>query len=101
MKLHIRILVFLIFIIGLVSLSTNHAEIVYASKNTTITALDTTPVPAQISIEATATVDPASIGNTSGVIAIGIIVVFIILAGVIWGSLEIRRESLKNSKPRE
>jgi len=49
----------------------------------------------------TATVDPATIGDTSGVIAFGMIVVFIILVGVLWGSYEFRMEAKKNRTPRE
>lgn len=87
--------------IGLVLFSTSHPGDVFASKNITITTLDTTPIPTQIVIESTATVDPASIGDTSGVISIGMIVVIIILAGVLWGSLNLRRESLNNNQSKE
>jgi hypothetical protein len=37
-----------------------------------------------------------SIGDTSGVVAIGMIVVVIILAGVLWGVLDLKSESRKN-----
>lgn len=49
-----------------------------------------TPIPV-----ATATVDPASIGDTSGVLVFGMIVVFIILVGILWGSYEFHLESRK------
>ncbi len=99
MKRLIIFFVFIISILGLVFFSTNHTSIVFASRNTTFTALDPTPIP--LLFAATATVDPASIGDTSGVIAIGMIVVFIILAGVIWGTLELRQESSRNKQPKE
>ena len=101
MKLPLRILVILIIIFGLVLISANRPSIVFASKSMTFTTLDPTPVSTQTIIAVTATVDPARIGDTSGVIAIGMIVVFIILAGVLWGSLELRQESVKNSQPKE
>lgn len=100
MKLVLRILNFLI-IIGLVLFSTSHTGVVVASNNTTHSSFDTTPIPTLILVEATATVDPATIGDTSGVIAIGMIVVFIILAGVLWGSLELRQEIVKNSQSKD
>jgi hypothetical protein len=103
MKLSLRIISFFIIIIGLLFSGANHTQVVFASKNPTISALTPTPlpVPIQTSLEATATVDPASIGDTSGVIAIGMIVVFIILAGIVWGSLELRQESRKTRQPKE
>jgi len=99
MKQSIKIYVVFIVVLGLVLFSTSHTGIVFASMKTTITALDPTPLP--MVFEATATVDPASIGDTSGVIAIGLIVVFIILAGVVWGTLELRQESLRNNQTKE
>jgi len=99
MKHSIKIVVLFIVFLGLFIFTTSHTGMVFASRNTPITAL--TPTPTPMIIEATATVDPASIGDTSGVIAIGIIVVFIVLAGVGWGSFELRQESLKNRKTKE
>lgn len=99
MKHFIKFFVFFIAVLGLVLFSTSQIGIVFASRTTTITALDPTPLPTLF--EATATVDPASIGDTSGVIAIGMIVVFIILAGVVWGTLGLRQESSRNKQPKE
>ena len=59
------------------------------------------PVTLAPTLGATATVDPASIGDTSGVMAFGMIVVFIILVGVLWGSYEFRMDTKKNGTPRE
>jgi len=40
----------------------------------------------------TSTINPDTIGDTSGVIVVGIIIVFIILAGIIWGGIVYQRE---------
>lgn len=99
MKRMIAYFIFIVLFLGVIFFSPNHTGIVFASMNTTTTPLTPTPTPQHI--EATATVDPESIGDTSGVIAIGTIVVFIILAGVVWGTLESRQESLKSRPPKE
>ena len=39
-----------------------------------------------------ATIDPDTIGDTSGVIVVGIIIVLIILVGIIWGGIVYQRE---------
>lgn len=91
--------IFLIIVLGLVLFSTSLTGNVFASTNTPITSFILTPSPT--GIEATATVDPATIGDTSGVIAIGMIIVFIILAGIAWGSLELRQDSSKNRQSKE
>jgi cytochrome bd-type quinol oxidase subunit 2 len=96
MKLPARKISFFILLTGLALSSASRAQIVLASQNLSASfALTSTPWPTVLeeTLEATATVDPASIGDTSGVIAIGMIVVFIILMGVLWGSYEFRQES--------
>jgi cbb3-type cytochrome oxidase subunit 3 len=99
MKRTIILILFIELFLGLIFFSLNQTGIVYASMETPISSLTPTPTPQLI--EATATVDPESIGDTSGVIAIGTIVVFIILAGVVWGTLELRQEALKSKPPKE
>ncbi|HBG74062.1 MAG: hypothetical protein A2X25_08310 [Chloroflexi bacterium GWB2_49_20] len=98
MKLPSRI-IFFIFISGLILLTAGSP----LSKSLAFPSLNPTPLPnvIQTSLEATATVDPASIGDTSGVIAFGIILVFIILAGILWGILELRQESYKTRQTKE
>lgn|GEM_PF-1559002 len=96
----------IVFILGLIFSNPDRSGIVFASTGTTSTPMLSSPTPMLPSstpqlIEPTATVDPESIGDTSGVIAIGTIVVFIILAGVIWGTLELRQDSIKNKPPKE
>ncbi|MFC2065447.1 hypothetical protein ACFLXB_10170 [Chloroflexota bacterium] len=39
-----------------------------------------------------ATIDPDTIGDTSGVIVVGIIIVLIIIVGIIWGGIVYQRE---------
>lgn len=77
--------------------------VVDALQVTSATALNPTPLPVtlQPSPGPTATIDPASIGDTSGVIAIVIIVVVVILVGVLWGSHEFRMEAQKTRAPKE
>jgi hypothetical protein len=77
--------------------------VVDARQVTSATALNPTPLPVtlQPSPGPTATIDPASIGDTSGVIAIVIIVVVVILVGVLWGNQEFRMEAQKTRTPKE
>jgi hypothetical protein len=69
---------------------------------TSVSMLTPTPNPGILptQMEATATIDPASIGDTSGVIAIGMLIVFIILLGIIWGSRGLKLEHHKVKKTR-
>jgi hypothetical protein len=69
---------------------------------TSVSMLTPTPNPGILptQMEATATIDPASIGDTSGVIAIGMLIVFIILLGIIWGSRGLKLEPHKVKKTR-
>lgn len=99
MKKIIKFCVFFFVVLGQVLFSISDNSIVFASGDMPISSL--TPSPIQTAILATSTVDPTSIGDTSGVIAIGLIVVFIILAGVVWGSLELYQESKRNNLPKE
>jgi hypothetical protein len=96
-----RNIAFAILIIGSLLSATRLFSVVLASNYPTLSALSPTPMPAATIVEATATVDPASIGDTSGVIVIGMFVVIIILAGVLWGSLDLRQKSLKTRQPKE
>jgi len=66
-------------------------------------ALNPTPMPATLLPipKPTATIDPTSIGDTSGVIVIGLLVVFVILSGVLWGSYELKMEIRKSRTPKE
>jgi len=52
-------------------------------------------------IQPTATVDAASIGDTSGVITMGMIMVIIIIAGILWGSREYKMEIKKKIRPKD
>jgi prepilin signal peptidase PulO-like enzyme (type II secretory pathway) len=99
MKKIIKFCVFFFVVLEQVLFSISDNSIVFASGDMPVSSL--TPSPVQTAILATSTVDPASIGDTSGVIAIGLIVVFIILAGVVWGSLELYQESKRNNLPKE
>ena len=99
MKKIIKFSVFFFVVLGQVLFSTSDKGIVFASGDMPVSSL--TPSPVQTAILATSTVDPTSIGDTSGVIAIGLIVVFIILAGVVWGSLELYQESVRNNLPKD
>ena len=99
MKKIIKFCVFFFVVLGQVLFSISDNSIVFASGDMPVSSL--TPSPVQTAILATSTVDPTSIGDTSGVIAIGLIVVFIILAGVVWGSLELYQESKRNNLPKE
>ena len=70
----------------------NLVQIVSASHNFGFQSeITTTPTSATIFPTTTATISPDSIGDTSGVISLGMVIVFIIVAGVIWGSLEYKK----------
>jgi hypothetical protein len=103
MKLSTRIVILLVLTIGLILAGTDNSLVVDALQVTSATALIPTPLPAtlQPSPGSTATIDPTSIGDTSGVIALVIIVVVVILLGVIWGSHEFRMEAQKTRAPKE
>ena len=63
------------------------SQILPVQSELTATSLPTSispPVP-------TPTINPESIGDTSGVISFGMIIVFVIIAGVIWGSYEYKQ----------
>jgi hypothetical protein len=92
---------FIVLIFSALSLSdSNHVLADSVFSMPPVVEMTSTPMPnvINISMEATATVDPASIGDTSGVIAIGMIVVLIILVGVLWGSREINMGTHKTKE---
>ena len=61
----------------------------------------TTSTPAPLSFTPSPTLDPASIGDTSGVIAFGVIIVVVILIGVLWGTREWRQASSDHKPTQE
>jgi hypothetical protein len=103
MKLSTRIVIGLVLTVGLFLPGLGNFLVVDALQVTSVTALNSTPLPVtlQPSPGPTATIDPASIGDTSGVIVIVIVVVIVIIVGVLWGSREFRMEAQKTRAPKE
>ena len=82
--------IFLSFLSLSKAVSASHAPFVQTDPTTT-------PLTTTNTIAPTATIDPDTIGDTSGVIVVGIIIVFIILAGIIWGGIVYQREINDNN----
>ena len=103
MKISAKIVFLLFLFAGFTSTKVDYVPMVHALQNPNQSVLNPTPLPEFIQSTAgpTATIDPASIGDTSGVIALGMIVVLVILVGVLWGSHEFRMETRKNRSPKE
>ena len=103
MKISAKIVFLLFLFAGIISTKIDHVSMVHALQNPNHSVLNPTPLPELIQSTAapTPTIAPASIGDTSGVIALGILVVLVILVGVLWGSHEFRMETRKNRSPKE
>lgn len=101
MKLPNKTLVLLSIMIGLVLSLSIQVWIASASGFNVNPGSDLTATPVPAILEPTPTVDPATIGDTSGVIALGMIVVIIILAGVLIGSQKLRQETMKKGRPED
>jgi len=80
--------VIIVIILSFLSLS----KAVSASRTHSLQFEATAPPLTTNTVAPTSTIDPDTIGDTSGVIVVGIIIVFIILAGIIWGGIVYRRE---------
>jgi len=96
MKPSVIIPIIIMVLLSLLSLST-----VVSAKQATSHLFEPTISP---SIESTLpiptpTIDPSMIGDTTGVIVVGLIIVLVILIGVIWGGVAYQRESNKDNKP--